>query len=94
MDTYAIAHCSPAEKNCIMDFCGKFTEALNVGLVEWKIYFCIAWYYSCEIMIFFQTVTRCISMRPRRVNIDNRRLVEAKLKGCQVRYWIVGERNM
>ena len=28
---------------------------------------------------------------PRGVNIGNRPLVEAKIKGCQVRDWIVGE---
>ena len=31
---------------------------------------------------------------PRGVNIGNRPLIEAKMKGCQVRDWIVGERNM
>ena len=29
-----------------------------------------------------------------RVNIGNRPLIEAKVKGCQVREWIVGERDM
>ena len=38
-----------------------------------------------------QTVT---SIRPRSVNIGNCRLIEAKMKGCQVRDWIVGEREM
>ena len=31
---------------------------------------------------------------PRGVNIGNRLLIEAKMKGCQVRDWIVGERDM
>jgi len=31
---------------------------------------------------------------PRRVNIGNRPLIEAKMKGCQVREWIVGEKDM
>ena len=31
---------------------------------------------------------------PRGVNIGNRPLIEAKMKGCQVREWIVGERYM
>ena len=31
---------------------------------------------------------------PRGVNIGNRPLFEAKMKGCQVRDWIVGERDM
>ena len=30
---------------------------------------------------------------PRGVNIGNRPLFEAKMKGCQVREWIVGERD-
>ena len=32
-------------------FC-TFLEALNVRLVEWKLYFCVALYNSCEIIIF------------------------------------------
>ena len=31
---------------------------------------------------------------PRGVNIGNRPLIEAKMKGCQVREWIAGERDM
>ena len=31
---------------------------------------------------------------PRGVNIGNRPLIEVKMKGCQVREWIVGERDM
>ena len=31
---------------------------------------------------------------PRCVNIGNRPLIEAKIKGCQVRESIVGERDM
>ena len=31
---------------------------------------------------------------PRGVNIGNRPLIEAKMKGCQVREWIVGENHM
>ena len=31
---------------------------------------------------------------PRGVNLGSRRLIEAKIKGCQVRDWIVGERDM
>ena len=31
---------------------------------------------------------------PRGVNIGNRPLIEAKMKGCQVRDWIVGEIDM
>ena len=30
---------------------------------------------------------------PRGVNIGNRSLIETKMKGCQVREWIVGERD-
>ena len=49
-----------------------------------------------------QTVTRCVCIlrmhtgviRPRGVNVDNRRLIEAKIKGCQVRHWTVGARDM
>ena len=33
-------------------------------------------------------------IRPRGVNIGNRRLIEANIKECQVRDWIVGERDM
>ena len=35
-------------------------------------------------------------VRPRGVNINmgNRRLIGAEMEGCQVRDWIVGERNM
>ena len=31
---------------------------------------------------------------PRGVNIGNRPLIEAKMKGCHVRDWIVGEKDM
>ena len=31
---------------------------------------------------------------PRGVNIGNRPLIEANMKGCQVRGWIVGEIDM
>ena len=31
---------------------------------------------------------------PRGVNIGNRPLIEATMKGCQVTDWIVGERDM
>ena len=31
---------------------------------------------------------------PRGVNISNRRLIKANMKGCQVRDWIVRERDM
>ena len=31
---------------------------------------------------------------PRGVNIGNRLLTETKMKGCQVREWIVGERDV
>ena len=33
-------------------------------------------------------------IRPRGVNIGNRRLIGAEMEGCQVRDWIVGERDM
>ena len=33
-------------------------------------------------------------IRPRGVNDGNRRLIEAKMKGCQVRDGIVAERDM
>ena len=33
-------------------------------------------------------------VRPRGVNMDNRRLIGAEMEGCQVRGWIVGERHM
>ena len=32
-------------------------------------------------------------IRSRGVNIGNRRLIEAQMKGCQVIDWIVGERD-
>ena len=35
----------------LCSFC-KVLEALNVGLVEWKLYVCVAGYHSCEITIF------------------------------------------
>ena len=46
-----------------------------------------------------QTVKRCIPYHtgviwPRGVNIDKRPLIEANMKGCQVRDWIVGERDV
>ena len=47
-----------------------------------------------------QTVKRCVciqvsfGLEVTRVNIGNRPLIEAKIKGCQVRDWIVGERDM
>ena len=31
-------------------------------------------------------------IRPKGVNMGNQRLTEAKMKGCHVRDWIVGER--
>ena len=33
-------------------------------------------------------------IRHRGVNISNRRLIDTQMKGCQVRDWIVGERDM
>ena len=33
-------------------------------------------------------------IQPRGVNIGNPQLIEAKMKGCHVRDWIVGERDM
>ena len=33
-------------------------------------------------------------IQPRGVNIGNRPLIVAKMKGCQVRDWVVGERDM
>ena len=33
-------------------------------------------------------------VRPRGVNIGNRLLIGAAMEGCQVRDWIVGERDM
>ena len=33
-------------------------------------------------------------VRPRGVNMGNRRLIGAEIEGCQVRDWIVGERDM
>ena len=33
-------------------------------------------------------------VRPRSVNMGNRRLIGAEMEGCQVRDWIVGERDM
>ena len=32
-------------------------------------------------------------VRPRAVNMGNRRLIGAEMEGCHVRYWIVGERD-
>ena len=33
-------------------------------------------------------------VRPRGGNMGNRRLIGAEMEGCQVRDWIVGERDM
>ena len=33
-------------------------------------------------------------VRPRGVNMGNRRLIRAEMEVCQVRDWIVGERDM
>ena len=33
-------------------------------------------------------------IRPRGVNMGNRRLTGAEMEGCLVRYWIVGERDI
>ena len=33
-------------------------------------------------------------VRPIGVNMGNRRLIRAEMEGCQVRDWIVGERDM
>ena len=33
-------------------------------------------------------------VRPRGVNMGNRRLIAAEMEGCQVRDWSVGERDM
>ena len=33
-------------------------------------------------------------VRPRGVSMGNRRLIGGEIKGCQVRYWIVGERDV
>ena len=33
-------------------------------------------------------------IRPRGVSTGNRQLIETKIKGCQVRDWIIGERDM
>ena len=33
-------------------------------------------------------------VRPRGVNMGNRRLIGAEMEGCQVRCWIVAERDM
>ena len=35
-----------------------------------------------------------VVVRPRGVNMGNRRLIGAEMEGCQVRDWIVGERDM
>ena len=32
-------------------------------------------------------------VRPRGVNMGNRRLIGADIEGCQVRGWIIGERD-
>ena len=41
-----------------------------------------------------QIINRCVCVvRPRRVNMDNRRLIGTEMKGCYVRDWIVGERD-
>ena len=47
-------------------------------------------------MIFVSDQVRlhtCV-IRPRGVNDGNRRLIEVKMKGCQVRDWIVGEKDV
>ena len=33
-------------------------------------------------------------VRPKGVNVGNRRLIGAEMEGCQVRDWIVGETDM
>ena len=33
-------------------------------------------------------------VRSRGINMGNRRLIGAEMEGCQVRDWIVGERDM
>ena len=33
-------------------------------------------------------------VRPRGVKMGNRRLIGAEMEGCEVRDWIVGERDM
>ena len=33
-------------------------------------------------------------VRPRGVNMGNHRMIGAEMEGCQVRDWIVGERDM
>ena len=35
-----------------------------------------------------------IILRPRDVKMGNCRLIRAEMKGCKVRYWIVGETDM
>ena len=35
-----------------------------------------------------------VVVRPRGVNMGNRRLIGAEMEGCQVRDWIVGEKDM
>ena len=60
-------------------------EALDVGLVEWKWHVCIAWYHSCEITIFVisdEVRMNTGVIRLGGVNVGNRRLIEAKMKGC------------
>ena len=47
MESYTITH----KRTALCTFC-KFLEALDVGQVEWKWYFCVAWYHSCEVMKF------------------------------------------
>ena len=35
-----------------------------------------------------------VVVRPRGVNMGNRRLIGAEMEGCQVRDWIVGEKDV
>ena len=35
-----------------------------------------------------------VVVRPRGVNMGSRRLIGAEMEGCQVRDWIVGEKDM
>ena len=56
----------------------------------------LAWYQSCEIKTFVTHLVRMHTdvVRPRGVNMGNRRLIGAELEGCQVKDWIIGERDM
>ena len=72
-----------------------FLEALTVGRIEWKVYFCVEWHQRCEIMTYVRQGRGAYAIMKVYFGLEaNRQLIGAKMKGCQVRDWIVGESDM